>query len=96
MIYRILGVSGYDGRLRGAFFAGVGLWGWGDLPAPAVSDERLRFWFTQAGWQEFGVPLIREARRDGQKIRVLKRKNPARSDVVYRDRWQVALLPRRW
>lgn len=84
------------GELRGAFLAGLGLYGWGDLPAPAVSNPRVRFWFTEVGWKEFAVPLIGEARKEGRKIRLLKRKNPPRSAVVYRDKWQVALLPVKW
>ena len=91
MIYRIIG-PGYDGKLKGAYYAGLG-WSAMDIPAPQLSDPRLRFWFTEQGWKDYGVKIIGYARQEGRKFRVFKRKNPPRSAVMYRDRWQVALLP---
>jgi len=35
------------------------------------------------------------ARASGRAFRVIRRKNPSKSMVVYRDDWQVALLPDR-
>jgi hypothetical protein len=35
------------------------------------------------------------ARASGRAFRVIRRKNPPRSMVIYRDDWQVALLPDR-
>jgi len=82
--------SGSD--LRGAFSAGLGA-GWRDLPMPGVHDRRLRFWFTEAGWRQYGQDVCAAAKADGHIVRVLRRKNPRRSQVAYRDRYQVALLP---
>jgi hypothetical protein len=105
VIYRIIGESHalyWDedgnlkqgtGKLQGAMFACLG--DFGDLPAPRVTNPRVRFWFTEAGWREYGRHIIADARLSGRTYRLLRRKNPPRSAVVYRDRWQVALLPPR-
>lgn len=55
----------------------------------------VTFWFTERGWREIGRHVVAEAQKQGVKVRVLKRKNPPRSEVVYKDEWQVALLPHR-
>ena len=105
MIYRIIGESpalywdneyggfrqGNSGKLMGAMFAGLG--SLGDLPAPSISNPRARFWFTEAGWRKYGRHLLSDARRSGRVYRLLRQKNPPRSAVVHRDRWQVAILP---
>jgi hypothetical protein len=83
------------GRLLGAFNAGLAVEAWGDLPAVALSDPRVRFWFTERGWHAYGRRVAAGARASGRTFRVIRRKNPPRSMVVYRDRWQVALLPDR-
>ena len=85
------------GRLMGAFNAGVAAEAWGDLPMPGVrlSNPRVRFWFTERGWHAYGRRVAAEARASGRAFRVIRRKNPPRSMVVYRDDWQVALLPDR-
>lgn len=108
MIYRIIGENERwvhseetdtwqraQGELRGAFFAGLGWDAWGDLKAPAVSNSRVRFWFTERGWRDYGRHIVASARRSGRPYRLIRRKNPPRSAVVYRDKWQVALLPPR-
>lgn len=105
MIYRIIGESEkwrWDaereewrangiGILCGAMLAGMS--DFGDLPAPAVTNPRTRFWFTEAGWARHGNEMIAAARQSGRTWRLLRQKNPPRSAVVYRDKWQVALLP---
>jgi hypothetical protein len=83
------------GRLMGAWNAGVAEEAWGDLPMPMLSNPRVRFWFTERGWRAYGLRVAAEARASGRTFRVLRRKNPPRSMVVYRDDWQVALLPDR-
>jgi hypothetical protein len=109
MIYRIIGesqrwvMSGDDtwkaipGPLRGGFYAylcGDDDWDvWDDLPAPAITNPRAHCWFTECGWHDYGRHITAAARRTGRPYRVIRRKNPPRSAVVYRDRWQVALLP---
>jgi len=75
--------------------AGVADEAWGDLPMPMLSNPRVRFWFTERGWRAYGLRVAAEARASGRAFRVVRRKNPARSMVVYRDDWQVALLPDR-
>ena len=79
----------------GAWNAGVAEDAWDDLPMPMLSNPRVRFWFTERGWRAYGLRVAAEARASGRTYRVLRRKNPTRSTVVYRDDWQVALLPGR-
>ena len=110
MIYRVVGestewvwseeagaleVSPRPGRLMGAYNAGVADNAWGDLPMPLLYNPRVRFWFTERGWRAYGLRVAAEARASGRTYRVIRRKNPTRSTVVYRDDWQVALLPDR-
>jgi hypothetical protein len=83
------------GRLMGAYNAGVADGAWGDLPMPMLSNPRVRFWFTERGWRTYGLRVAAGARASGRTFRVIRRKNPSRSMVVYRDDWQVALLPDR-
>jgi hypothetical protein len=99
---RILAVSCRDNgcpedeRLTGAGFgnlAGV-MWRHG-LQAPEVLNPRARFYFTAVGWRQVGRHVAAQARLDGHVTRVIRRKNPGRSQVVYRDNLQVALLPRK-
>jgi hypothetical protein len=88
-------VSPGPGRLMGAFTAQLADGAWGGLPVPLVSNPRVRFWFTERGWRDYGLRVAAGARASGRTYRVLRRKNPSKSIVVYRDDWQVALLPDR-
>jgi hypothetical protein len=88
-------ISPGSGRLMGAWNAGVAEEAWGDLPMPMLSNPRVRFWFTERGWRAYGLRVAAGARASGRTYRVLRLKNPPRSMVVYRDEWQVALLPGR-
>ena len=106
MIYRVIGESNYPrwnygtdppqlvrpfGNLVGAMYAD---WIPPDLPAPKVRiNERARFWFTEAGFDRYGRVTLDTAMQSGRAYRLLVRKNPPRSAIVYRDKWQVALLP---
>ena len=83
------------GRLVGAFYANVAVDEWGDLPMPYLTNPRVRFWFTERGWRTYGLRVAAAAQASGRTYRVLRRKNPPKSMVVYRDDWQVALLPDR-
>jgi hypothetical protein len=104
VIYRIIGAEDRSfwneaeecwdftqGALRGANEAGFG--GFGDIPYPRISNPRARFWFTEAGWRECGREVLKNAVQSGRSYRLLIAKNPPRSAVVYRDKWQVAVLP---
>lgn len=79
-------------NLRGVFTAGLSE-GLGDIPFPSISNPRARFFFTEAGWKRYGRHVYAAARRRGHRIRLIRRKNPASSQVVYRDAFQVAILP---
>ena len=67
----------------------------GDLRAPSITNYRTRFYFTEEGWQRYGRRTYRSGIEAGAQLKVIRRKNPRRSQVVYRDRWQVAILPER-
>lgn len=80
-------ISLSPGRLMGAFNAGFAgdNGAWGDLPMPMLSNPRVRFWFTERGWRAYGLRVAAEARASGRTFRVIRRKNPSKSIVVYRD-----------
>ncbi|MFN8591898.1 MAG: hypothetical protein U0031_10615 [Thermomicrobiales bacterium] len=65
------------------------------LPAPDLENPRVRFWFTEAGWNRVGRAVVAEGRQRGYVIKVIRRKNPRRSQIVYRDELQLALLPQK-
>lgn len=81
-------------RLRGAFSAGLSE-GLDDIPLPRLDNPRARFYFTEAGWKRYGRNVYAAARRRGHRTRLIRRKNPAPSQVVYRDPYQLAVLPDR-
>jgi hypothetical protein len=91
-----LSPSPSPGRLMGAFNGRLADDAWGDLPMPYLTNPRVRFWFTERGWRAYGLQVAAAARASGRTYRVVRRKNPSKSKVVYRDEWQVALLPDRW
>lgn len=97
MIFRVIGES-QDWRgqraMMGACWGGLALYAWDDLYMPTLRNPRARFWFTEAGWHRYGQYVVGEAMHSGRTYRVIQRKNPPRSEIVYRDKWQVALLPR--
>jgi hypothetical protein len=78
-------------RLMGAYAAGA--LGWGNLPRPHIGNRRARFYFTERGWHKIGRTVLMDARRRGIMIRVVRLKNPPISQTIYRDEWQVAVLP---
>lgn len=85
-------LAGPTGNLTVAFaMADSGLWG----PPPKVRiPDKARFWFTEEGWTRYGCKLAAQARNQfGFVVKVIKRKNPKKSSVVYQDEFQVALLP---
>ncbi len=66
------------------------------IRAPARLDNRkVRFYFTEKGWRQAGRLIAVEAREKGHTIRVIRRKEPDESQVVFRDELQLALLPSR-
>jgi hypothetical protein len=62
------------------------------LRSPLIRNRRARFYFTERGWDEVGRYVASEARGKGFLMRVIRRKNPEASQIVYRDAFQVALL----
>jgi hypothetical protein len=94
MIYRVLcdGRDPLSGRTRfsGAWCAGLG--GFEGLRMPAVC-ERWRFYFTEHGWRHVGLGVVRQARAEDRVVKIIRRRNPPRSQVVYADAYQLAVLP---
>ena len=78
--------------LRGAFTAGV-TGGFSGVPAPRLANPRARFYFTEAGWKKFGQGVLAVAKEEGRMVRVIRRKNPPKSQIIYQDAYQVAILP---
>jgi len=87
-------IEGRMGGVAGGLFNGLG-----DtmdelgLPAPCITTRRARFYFTEIGWKRVGQALAADARRRGHVIRVIRRKRPRPSQIVYRDILQLAILP---
>jgi hypothetical protein len=80
-----------SGGLQGAFSAGV-TQGFGEVPTPRLANRRARFYFTEVGWKQFGQAILAAAREEGRMVRVIRRKNPRKSQIVYQDAYQVAIL----
>ena len=81
------------GRLVGPMGTAVGASATNGLSMPHFDVPRARFWFTEAGWKRFGIAVVKDHEAAGLRVRVLRQKNPPESAIVYRDTWQVALLP---
>lgn len=64
-----------------------------ELKAPDINNERARFYFTERGWKLIGRHLAAMAVRHGHVVKIIRRKNPDRSQIVYEDELQVAILP---
>jgi len=56
-------------------------------------NPRARFYFTEKGWNEVGRKLFDLACEQHYHPKIIRLKNPKRSDVVYADPYQVAVLP---
>lgn len=103
VIYRMLvdecleGIPTGQGRLVGLMNSHLlsGLMDRLGMPYPILQNLKARFYFTETGWREVGKLIAGEARRQGHVVKVLRRKEPADSQVVYRDELQLAILPRR-
>ena len=80
-------------RLRGVNSLGAVMKRHG-LSSPQVSNPRARFYFTERGWAKVGRRVAAEAKRAGHVVKVIRRKQPERSQIVYRDELQLALLPK--
>jgi hypothetical protein len=81
------------GELRGAA-SGLSDLMWAlKLPFHRISNPRARFYFTELGWRKIGCILASEAKKRGHVVQVMRRKNPRRSQIVFADKLQLAILP---
>jgi hypothetical protein len=56
--------------------------------------KNCRFYFTEAGWRQYGRPTVRACQQTDQQYRVISIKEHS-VDVVYRDEFQVAVRPKK-
>jgi hypothetical protein len=85
--------KGWDfGRFGGCYFsAALGMSG---LKSPTnIKNEKTRFYFTELGYKTFGPDIIKDAKENKVTLRVIRLKNPDKSQIVYEDEYQVAILP---
>jgi hypothetical protein len=104
LIYRIIvdecfeGLPTGQGRLGGLVNSHLlsGMLDQLGIRAPSRLDNRkVRFYFTEKGWRQAGRLIAVEAREKGHAVRVIRRKEPHESQVVFRDELQLAILPNR-
>lgn len=63
------------------------------LPAPDLSNPRVRFYFTKLGWRKIGRLMASAGKKRGYLVKVIRRRTPQRSQIVYRDKLQMTILP---
>ena len=104
MIYRIIvdecfeGFPNGQGRLGGLTNSHLlsGMLDRLGIRAPhKLNNDKVRFYFTEKGWRQVGRLIAVEARERGHTFRVIRRKEPNASQVVFRDMLQLAVLPNR-
>lgn len=68
-----------------------------DVPVPNCKSihDRARFYFTELGYKRNAHIILACAKERGQVLKVIRLKEPDESRVVYRDKWQVAVLPQK-
>jgi hypothetical protein len=67
---------------------------WMAMPAPRRLSKNTRFYFTEAGWRQYGRPTVAACQTVGQRYRVIAIKERS-VDVLYRDAVQVAVRPKK-
>jgi hypothetical protein len=68
---------------------------WVQMPSPRRSiNRKCRFYFTEEGWRRYGRATITACQQTNQEYRVLRIKEKS-VDVVYQDKYQVAVRPKR-
>ena len=101
MIYRVLTASfneqNYPSYSQPTF---GGAWMVGgvfcDVPFPnKKNNHKAKFFFTEKGWRNGRNYVLQQIREMGLTHKIICRKNPKRSEIVYQDKFQVAVLPRR-
>jgi hypothetical protein len=58
----------------------------------SLRQIRLSY-FTETGWEQVGKTVAANAQREGRVVKVIRRKNPEASQIVYQDALQVAIIP---
>jgi len=75
----------------------------GDINSIRRYNDKAVCWYTEAGWKKYGREAIKSLhnRPEEEKqwfepltVRVLKDKNPAPSRIIWRDKYQLLLLPK--
>ncbi len=65
------------------------------IRGPSFEKRIARFYFTEEGWRVAGRIIASEGSRCGHVVRCVRLKEPRKSQVVFRDRLQLAILPSR-
>jgi len=64
-----------------------------ELRAPRKSfSKKAKFYFTEAGYKLAKEYIQKSAIKWNFELRVIKRKNPKKSQIVFQDKYQVAIL----
>ena len=80
-------------RFGGAWRAGGLDMGDLNVPRTRIRHSKAKFYFTEEGFKRYGPGIIADAKEQGVPLQVIRRKNPKRSQIVYQDEYQVAILP---
>jgi hypothetical protein len=68
---------------------------WINIPkAPKHLHKNCRFFFTELGWKLFGSKTVEACKKVGQRFRIITIKEKS-VDPFYKDKWQVAVRPRK-
>lgn len=65
------------------------------LRKPIIANRRARFYFTEQGWKKVGRIIAARAREWGHLVKVFRLRSPDRSQIVYEDELQLAILARK-
>ena len=64
-----------------------------ELKAPRKSfSNKAKFYFTEKGYKLAKETILKCAKEMNWGVRVIKRKNPKKSQIVFQDEYQVAIL----
>ena len=82
-----------SGLMGFSHFGVVQAWAKINKPRRAIS-KNCRFYFTEEGWKRYGRPTVSACQKVGQEYRIIRIKEKS-VEVVYRDKFQIAVRPRR-
>ena len=64
-----------------------------EMNAPKIRvNPKAKFYLTELGYKKFAKAIISSAKIYKQILKVISRKNPKRSQICYKDKYQVAII----